>query len=47
MGSDWHDEQPPRRRRPLVDAHDVGGLILFAILAAPFVFAILKWLLGK
>lgn len=43
VGSEWG---PPRRapvpKRKLIDLHDAGGLILFGILAAPFVWMIVR-----
>lgn len=50
MGSEWG---PPRRapvpKRKLInlrDPHDLGGLVLYGILAAPFVWMFVKWVSG-
>lgn len=46
-GNDWGGGvKPPAPKRKLIDLHDAAGLILFGIIAAPFVWMILRWILG-
>lgn len=40
MGSEWGSSSPPKRK--LIDLHDAGGLILLGIIAAPFVWMIVR-----